>query len=62
PRIGDEKKRSGIGGSPPNLSNPPSGCRFHPRCPYAMEQCKQETPELREVIPGHYAACYLAYD
>ncbi len=41
-------------------SNPPSGCYFHPRCRYCVDRCKQETPELREVVPGHWAACHRA--
>jgi peptide/nickel transport system ATP-binding protein len=41
-------------------SNPPSGCYFHPRCPYAQDRCKAETPALREVQPGHFAACHFA--
>jgi peptide/nickel transport system ATP-binding protein len=39
-------------------SNPPSGCYFHPRCRYAIERCKVETPTLQEVEPGHFAACH----
>lgn len=39
--------------------NPPSGCRFHPRCPYAFERCFKEEPELFEVEPSHGAACFL---
>jgi len=41
-------------------ANPPSGCYFHPRCRYAQEICKQETPEFRELKPDHWAACHLA--
>jgi peptide/nickel transport system ATP-binding protein len=48
-----------IPGSPPDLLNPPSGCFFHPRCPYAKPQCKEEVPELREVNPGHFVACHF---
>jgi peptide/nickel transport system ATP-binding protein len=48
-----------IEGSVPNLSNPPSGCRFHPRCPYAMEKCKEIKPQMVEVRPGHFTACHL---
>ncbi|WP_048150239.1 ABC transporter ATP-binding protein [Palaeococcus ferrophilus] len=48
-----------IPGTVPNLITPPSGCRFHPRCPFAMERCKQEVPELKEVEPGHFVACHL---
>jgi peptide/nickel transport system ATP-binding protein len=49
-----------IPGSPPNLLNPPPGCRFHPRCKYAQELCKVEDPPLIAVSPGHKAACHLA--
>jgi len=49
-------------GSPPNLLNPPKGCRFAPRCPYAMAICKKETPQLREVSKGHFVSCYLVKD
>lgn len=48
-----------IPGSVPNLIYPPSGCRFHPRCPFAMEICKAETPPMYDVEPGHQVACYL---
>jgi peptide/nickel transport system ATP-binding protein len=41
-------------------SNPPSGCYFHPRCRYAQERCKIEAPALREIAPGHHAACHFA--
>jgi len=43
-----------------NPANPPSGCYFHPRCPFATERCRTETPELREVRPGHFVACHRA--
>ena len=46
-------------GEPPNLINPPSGCRFHPRCPYATERCREEEPLVTE-IGGHMAACHYA--
>ena len=39
--------------------NPPTGCRFHTRCPYATEKCSEETPEFKEYGPGHWAACHL---
>lgn len=48
-----------IPGAPPNLINPPSGCRFHPRCPYVMEVCKAEEPPLKEVEEGRRVACFL---
>ncbi len=47
-------------GEVPNPANPPSGCYFHPRCPYATERCVQEAPPLREVVPGRFAACHYA--
>lgn len=47
-------------GEIPNPINPPSGCRFHPRCPFATERCKQEEPQLRELEPGHFVACDYA--
>jgi peptide/nickel transport system ATP-binding protein len=46
-------------GEPPSLVNPPSGCRFHPRCPHAQEICRIEVPELRHYGGGHRAACHL---
>lgn len=45
-------------GEPPNLLDPPTGCRFHPRCPFATEQCGQEEPPLTEITPGHSIACW----
>lgn len=54
-----DKEIISIPGSVPNLINPPEGCRFHPRCKFAMDICKKEIPELKEVKPGHYAACFL---
>ena len=41
-----------------NPANPPSGCYFHPRCPYVQDVCRTETPSLQEVSPGHYASCH----
>ena len=46
-------------GDVPSPLNPPSGCRFHTRCPFVIERCRQETPVLREVTPGRRAACHL---
>jgi len=43
----------------PNLTHPPTGCRFHPRCPHAMDICSQERPTLLEHEPGHYVHCWL---
>jgi peptide/nickel transport system ATP-binding protein len=49
-----------IHGTPPSLINLPSGCPFHPRCPYVMDQCRTETPPLAGVFrPGHLSACWL---
>lgn len=48
-------------GDIPSPSNPPSGCTFHTRCPFAMDRCKQQVPQLEEIKPGHYVACHL-YD
>jgi peptide/nickel transport system ATP-binding protein len=50
--------RQSIEGSVPNLVTPPSGCRFHPRCPHAMEVCKGVFPEMIEVAKNHQVACY----
>jgi peptide/nickel transport system ATP-binding protein len=60
PRLGDTTPKKALGGAPPNLANPPSGCRFHPRCPLAMEICRQSHPELTLVTPQHRVACYAA--
>lgn len=57
---GPKKRLEFIPGTPPNLINPPSGCKFHPRCPYAQDICKVEIPEYREVNPGHFARCHFA--
>jgi oligopeptide/dipeptide ABC transporter ATP-binding protein len=48
-----------IRGNVPDARNPPSGCRFHDRCPIAVARCSEEVPALREVAPGHRAACHL---
>ncbi|ASJ03640.1 dipeptide/oligopeptide/nickel ABC transporter ATP-binding protein [Thermococcus profundus] len=55
----DVDKLEFIPGQPPNLIHPPSGCRFHPRCPYAMDVCREQIPELKEIDKDHYAACWL---
>src|SRR6185295_8452869 len=47
-----------IAGSPPSLIDPPAGCRFHPRCPFATSHCTTESPPLIEVAPNHLAACH----
>ncbi|WP_333641929.1 ABC transporter ATP-binding protein, partial [Mesotoga prima] len=59
PRVGRTDELKAIKGTVPDLVNPPSGCRFHPRCPYAMDICKVERPPFVEIEPDHYVACYL---
>ena len=57
---GEKKKMVSIPGQPPDLLSPPPGCPFSPRCPYVMDVCKTEFPELKKVGSGeHYVACYL---
>ncbi len=60
PRLRSE--RIVLEGDVADPSHPPTGCYFHPRCRYALEECKQATPRLVEVRPGHYAACHRAQD
>jgi len=56
----EQERLSAIEGFVPDAASPPAGCRFHPRCPFAIEKCRRETPPLGEVSPAHYAACWLA--
>ncbi len=60
PRL-DQRKRSftPVQGEIPSPLDPPSGCHFHPRCPYAMERCRREAPALREIAPARLSACHL---
>ena len=58
PRARETKKRI-VMGDVPSPINPPEGCHFHPRCPYAVEKCRREYPPLKEVSPGHSAACWV---
>ena len=59
PRI-DTRKRAFAGVRAKSLApDPPSGCHFHPRCPFAMERCKVERPVLRQIGAGHRSACHL---
>lgn len=60
PRLRRHKGRIILEGDVADPANPPSGCYFHPRCPYVKDVCSQETPELRLVGDGHYAACHFA--
>ncbi|MGB9759963.1 MAG: ABC transporter ATP-binding protein [Thermoproteota archaeon] len=54
-----KQKLVSMSGAPPNLLNPPIGCRFYHRCPFAMEKCKSEEPPLWEIKPGRFVACWL---
>lgn len=54
-----KRERIILEGDIPSPSNPPTGCTFHPRCRSCMEICKTTVPELKEIEPGHYAACHL---
>lgn len=58
PRLDRRKTLSIIPGNIPNLIEPPSGCRFHPRCKYAIDQCAESPPTLEQVDTDHYVACY----
>ena len=62
PRPDPEQRgeRTILEGEIANPADPPSGCYFHPRCPYAVDQCQHEEPALREVRPGHFVKCHLA--
>jgi oligopeptide/dipeptide ABC transporter ATP-binding protein len=60
PALEAQRERVVLGGEVPSPLNPPSGCVFHPRCPIAIDRCRVEVPELREIKPGHRAACILA--
>jgi peptide/nickel transport system ATP-binding protein len=59
PLIGDKSGKSSLEGTPPNLANPPEGCRFHPRCPMALPVCRSEVPAMKDFGGGHRAACHL---
>jgi peptide/nickel transport system ATP-binding protein len=58
--VGEKRRLASIPGSPPDLVNPPKGCRFHPRCPYAKDICMEQEPPLIEISPGHFTACHFA--
>jgi peptide/nickel transport system ATP-binding protein len=58
PRLGAAAARASLDGAPPNLADPPRGCRFHPRCPLAMDVCRRDTPPMIAVAPAHRVACF----
>jgi oligopeptide transport system ATP-binding protein len=60
PVLEASRNRTVLRGEVPSPLNPPTGCVFHPRCPKAIERCAAEIPPLREIKPGHWAACHLA--
>lgn len=55
---GPRRQLAPLEGEPPNLLDPPTGCRFHPRCPFATQKCVAEEPALAEIEPGHSIACW----
>lgn len=57
---GEKRRLLSIPGSPPDLVNPPQGCRFNPRCPFAKPKCIEEEPKLREISPNHFVACHFS--
>jgi oligopeptide/dipeptide ABC transporter ATP-binding protein len=57
PSVKREKRL--VQGDVPSPVNPPAGCHFHTRCPYAVARCKTESPSLREIAPGHHVSCHL---
>lgn len=61
-KLDDTEELYKMPGEPPNLTHPPSGCRFHPRCPFAMPICKKYEPNLKEVSPGRLVKCWLYID
>ena len=59
PEVSRARQRIVLEGDIPSPMNPPTGCRFHTRCPYATDKCKQAVPEFKEYAPDHWAACHL---
>jgi len=60
PKKDRARRRIILAGDVPSPINPPSGCRFHPRCPIAVEKCSQDVPDWRQVAPNHWVACHKA--
>ena len=59
PQVGDKSVRGSVPGTPPDLSNPPEGCRFNPSCPHVMSRCRSEEPAFKNVDSNRYVACFL---
>ena len=59
PVLARQKENAGIAGDIPSPIDPPAGCRFHTRCPYAEKRCEMEIPAFKEASPGHFVACHL---
>jgi peptide/nickel transport system ATP-binding protein len=59
PKLAKSKKKLLIPGEPPSPINPPPGCKFHPRCPHAVDICRRQEPQMIEVERDHYASCWL---
>ena len=59
PEISHSRQRIVLQGDIPSPMNPPKGCRFHTRCPYAKPECAESVPEFKEYDKGHWAACHL---
>ena len=59
PEVSRSRQRIVLEGDIPSPMNPPAGCRFHTRCPYATDKCRQAVPAFKEHAPGHWAACHL---
>jgi peptide/nickel transport system ATP-binding protein len=56
--VGEKRELVALGGEPPDLLFPPKGCRFHPRCPRAVDKCNQVQPPFEDIGGGHYVACW----
>jgi len=61
-QLDDTEELYKMPGEPPNLTHPPTGCRFHPRCPYVMPVCVDHEPPVAEVNPGRHVKCWLYID
>jgi oligopeptide/dipeptide ABC transporter ATP-binding protein len=59
PEVDFKRERMVLRGEVPSAANPPMGCPFHTRCPYAVDRCSIERPVFKEVEPGHHASCHF---